>query len=415
MKRKLLKQMRNEWRENLWLVMALTIVCLSVWSLFLILWGEIEGVMEPLGFEAKDVYTLKLEMVPEDSPEYNDYGEEKDAMEREDRVSLMRQIRGNVNVEAAAWSSNFIPYDFSYWGASLNLADGEVDSIGYSANIRRASPDIAKVLRLRSHSGKSPEQLAEMLSSGDVLVANSYGDEKSLSPESLLGRVVILSYDSLNPYRVGDVIDNVRRSDYEMTWGGMAVIPVDDENPGQMWDIILRLKPGKGAAFAEELDNTPAMQQHRNFYFSNLKRLEDLRDARLREPDANVKTSVGLMIVFLAVILLGLLGTFWFRVQQRVGEIAIRKVCGASKGAVFTRIISEGILLLVCAGLISIAVVFFTVRYGSIGYMEFETPAPIILSGIVTILLVGSGVVLSIGYPAWRAMRIEPAIAVKSE
>ncbi|MDE6400542.1 MAG: hypothetical protein K2L68_06750, partial [Muribaculaceae bacterium] len=288
-------------------------------------------------------------------------------------------------------------------------------SIGYSANIRRASPDIAKVLRLRSHSGKSPEQLAEMLSSGDVLVANSYGDEKSLSPESLLGRVVILSYDSLNPYRVGDVIDNVRRSDYEMTWGGMAVIPVDDENPGQMWDIILRLKPGKGAAFAEELDNTPAMQQHRNFYFSNLKRLEDLRDARLREPDANVKTSVGLMIVFLAVILLGLLGTFWFRVQQRVGEIAIRKVCGASKGAVFTRIISEGILLLVCAGLISIAVVFFTVRYGSIGYMEFQTPAPIILSGIVTILLVGSGVVLSIGYPAWRAMRIEPAIAVKSE
>ncbi|MDE6142712.1 MAG: FtsX-like permease family protein, partial [Muribaculaceae bacterium] len=101
--------------------------------------------------------------------------------------------------------------------------------------------------------------------------------------------------------------------------------------------------------------------------------------------------------------------------QQRVGEIAIRKVCGASKGAVFTRIISEGILLLVCAGLISIAVVFFTVRYGSIGYMEFQTPAPIILSGIVTILLVGSGVVLSIGYPAWRAMRIEPAIAVKSE
>ena len=41
MKRKLLVQMRNEWRDNIWLVAALIVVSLSVWILSLMLWYEV--------------------------------------------------------------------------------------------------------------------------------------------------------------------------------------------------------------------------------------------------------------------------------------------------------------------------------------------------------------------------------------
>ncbi len=415
MKRILIKQMRNEWRDNLWLVLALSIVLIAIWILSLVLWGEIEGIVEPLGFDSEDVYTLKVESLPGESPEYVDYGEERIAMEKEDRLALMRQIRQSPNVEAAAWSQNFIPYDLSYWGSAIYLIDEEKDSIGYMGNFRRGSPDIARVLNLKSHSGKTPQQLAGILSKGELLVSTTYRNENTRSPEEMLGRNVIDGGDSLSRYRVADIIDNVRRSDYEIPWGGVVVIPIDDDDPGDVWDIIFRVKPGKGAAFAEEFDNTPAMQQHRNLYLSRLTKLTDRRNKTLGEADSTVRSSVGIMLVFLVVILLGLLGTFWFRVQQRVSEIAIRKVCGASRGDVFRRILSEGLILLVMAVVVAFAVAVPLVKYGKIEALAWHTLTPLFVAGAVATVIVAIGIILSVGYPAWRAMRIEPAVAVKEE
>lgn len=414
MKRILIKQMRNEWRDNLWLVLALTIVLIAIWILSLVLWREIQGVVEPLGFDSEDVFTLKVESLPPESPEYVDYGDERDALEREDRLALMRQIRQSPNVEAAAWSNNFIPYDLSFWGNSIFITGGN-DTIGYSGNFRRGSPDIARVLKLKSHSGKTPQQLADILSKGEVLVGTSYGDVNSRTPEEMLGKTVNESGDSVNRYRVADIIDNVRRSDYEIPWGGVIVIPIDDENPGGVSGIIFRVKPGKGEAFAEELDNSPAMQQHRNLYLSSLTKLTDMRDAVLGEADSTVRASVGVMLVFLVVILLGLLGTFWFRVQQRVSEIAIRKVCGASRGDVFRRVLSEGLTLLLTALVLASAVAVPLVNSGKIEALAWPSLTPLFVAGAVATAIVAAGITLSIAYPAWRAMRIEPAVAVKEE
>ena len=45
-------------------------------------------------------------------------------------------------------------------------------------------------------------------------------------------------------------------------------------------------------------------------------------------------------------IFLGLLGTFWFRTQQRKGEMALMMAVGGSKQSVFFRLLSEGWLML---------------------------------------------------------------------
>ena len=56
-------------------------------------------------------------------------------------------------------------------------------------------------------------------------------------------------------------------------------------------------------------------------------------------------------------IFLGLLGTFWFRTQQRRGEIALHKAMGATDGAVFGRLMSEGMFLLL--------ILFMATNFGS--------------------------------------------------
>lgn len=48
-------------------------------------------------------------------------------------------------------------------------------------------------------------------------------------------------------------------------------------------------------------------------------------------------------------IFLGLLGTFWFRTQQRRGEIALMKSLGGTDHSIFVRQLAEGLILLVVA------------------------------------------------------------------
>lgn len=418
MKRKLLKQMRNEWRDNLWLVLALTIVTIVVWILFLQMWREVSGILKPLGFEIEDVYTLKVELVSEDSPEYVDYGEaedEQNANVNRDRVALMRRLRESPNVLAASWSQNCIPYDLSWWGRSFFLADGTVDTIGYGGNTRWASPDISHVLRLKSHTGKSNDELAAMLRRGEILISDTEGGSDH-KPEDIVGKKVF-GNDSADIRKVGDYIQYVKRTDYERSWGGTVIFPIDDSNPDGMWDIIFRVKPGRGAAFIEEFDNTPAMQQSRNVYLAKLTKLSDKRKAKLHNADASVRMSLGIMFTFLLVIFLGLLGTFWFRVQQRIKEIAIRKVNGATRRQVFSRIIGESMILLAFATAFATIVAIVLVKYSAVELLSYwrSDLTPMYVFALISVALVAIGIIVSVWYPAWRAMRIEPAIAIKED
>ena len=115
----------------------------------------------------------------------------------------------------------------------------------------------------------------------------------------------------------------------------------------------------------------------------------------------------------LLTIFLGLLGTFWFRMQQRVSEIAIRKVCGATKVQIFMRIFGEGMILLGFAVIIASAIVWPFSHYAidQAGIEWYE----ILIFELVAIGLVALGILLSVIYPARKAMNIEPAIAIKDE
>ena len=57
-------------------------------------------------------------------------------------------------------------------------------------------------------------------------------------------------------------------------------------------------------------------------------------------------------------IFLGVIGTFWFRTQQRRREVALRMAMGSSRQGVFLRLMSEGILLLTLAAVPAVIIAF---------------------------------------------------------
>jgi len=123
----------------------------------------------------------------------------------------------------------------------------------------------------------------------------------------------------------------------------------------------------------------------------------------------------GLLIIvaLVFVIMLGMLGTFWFRMQQRVGEIAIRKVCGATSGDIFRRVISESLILLLCASVLAGIIGWVLIKVVLIE--ELNSLEGVAIMEILTAIVLAIGIVLSIWWPAKKAMQIEPAVAVKDE
>lgn len=412
MKRSLLTQIRNEWKDNVWMMVELAVVVAAVWVIMALLYVFTNGLFTERGFNPEDVYTFQIRKVQKSSPEFVQTGDTTGEYIYSDRAVLMQRLREHPDVEAVALSRNAIPYNFNYYGNMVSRLD-RPDSIYYFANVRIASPEIVKVLGIKSLTGMSQDKLVEILEKGGMLVSdNKFYVKDGRDPFDLNGKEVILGNDSTRTYRVGDVVAAVRRNDYEPARAGVVICPID-ENKDWASELAVRVKPGRGDSFKAAFRADKSLQRLRNIYFTDIKSLMDLREANQRSTDTTVRMFVVVMGFLMVTIFLGLLGTFWFRMQQRVGEIAIRKVCGARKSDILRRILGEGMIILLCAVVIASALIWPFSGYGvdSIGLERYE----ILIFEVVAIAFVAIVIVLSVLWPARKAMAIEPAIAIKDE
>ena len=122
--------------------------------------------------------------------------------------------------------------------------------------------------------------------------------------------------------------------------------------------------------------------------------------------------------MFLALnIFLGILGTFWLRTRQRVPEIAIRMVNGATRGDIFRRILAEGQLILLAITPLAILLDWLLTHfelnsYYHGGYFELSR---FVASVAITYALMSLMIMLGALIPARRATRIAPAVALNQE
>lgn len=410
--------MRHEWRSNLWLILELLIVSgILCYVMFLVV-SKIAVVVESKGFDDNDVYVLDIKSVGKDSPEYVDLGEDTDLKDMDDLKTLLHTLRNHTLVEAVSLSGGATPYSMNYMGNQLKVVGSE-DSVFYSGNLRMASPDIVRVLRTESAEGMSLKDQEDALRRGEMLISVNNGYDRYRSTAALKGETAFLGRDSTAARRVGGILLDIKRMTYEPSGDGMFLVPINEGNPSDMQycsEILIRVKAGEGKRFAESFNSDRKMQRLRNIYLSQLRPLKNLKYATERSSDVEMRMNLAFIGFLLVIIFLGLLGSFWYRVQQRIGEIAIRKVSGATDSDIFRRFISEGTLLLL-AGFILGAILYLFVFYKlikpSLGiYFDYSI---LWIELALTYAVMQIIIILGIWFPARKAMRIEPALALKEE
>ncbi len=418
MNKKLFTQIRNEWRSNLWLALELLVVSVVMWYIIDLLYCRLATYLEPRGFDTEHCYLINMGVLTDKSPDYTPYS---DTHKQSDEVrELVERLRRRPEVEVVSLSLSAYPYN-----GSNGSAEVDYDTLHAPRwTIRRiATPDFVRVFRYQGARGETSEQLAEILERGDFLASDNLYRKYGVPMTSLVGKKEFYLFgDTTQTYRLGAALQNVRWDDYSQASTSysmvynMNLLPDDWINADN--ELCIRVRADRDQNFMENL-KADSEKQFRigNLYISDIKSFKDIRRSFQQGDTSQMRILVVGMGFLLLNIFLGLLGTFWFRTQQRRGEIALHKAMGATDGAVFGRLMSEGIFLLlivtVPAVIIDIVLAHFELNSWRNGTtLEWSRLAFCVAA---TFVLIAAMIGIGIGIPARRAMKVQPAEALHDE
>ena len=429
MNRKLLRQTANEWRTNLWLALELLIVSIIVWYIADFLYVAVATRLEPTGFDADHVYKLEYRVLPKESPRYMETeGDEKEARADELR-RIVNAIRLRPGVEAVSLSMGAEPYSQNYMGTMLRT---ERDTLDMNVFTRRITPSHIKVLHYApAEAGVTEDALAEKLSRGEYLVSDFYPgfnsthgsgpNIKDLTASQLVGRRFHLFRDSVDNFTIGGVVGLVKRTSIESGGPISLFVPINESTTDILSGrtISVRVSPEADRDFIDGFNaDRERLYRSGNTYISKIQSYDSVRKAADHDNMVEIRKYIACMVFMLVSVFLGLLGTFWFRTQQRVPEIAVRKVNGASNTSVFSRLIGEGMLLLALVTPVAAIVdcvlckYEFNSVYGAFGYFS---GGRFLITVIFTFVVIALMIIGGIWFPAARAMKIDPARALADE
>lgn len=417
---KLFKQIINEWRSNLWLCVELLIVSVVMWYIVDYIHVNISLLREPLGFNIERTFLISVDELTDKSPERITDASEEETISW--YVDMENRLRRYPSVEFVARGINSRPYNGSNSGVAFDY--DTIHSAGDEYRIwRQVSPDFAQVFGWTGVNGETSEQLADLLRKGNILISENLLRSQGLDAKVLLGKDIFLQRDSSRTYHVGAIVKTIKYADFmQGQMNNTIITPFFPEREPWLnsWahEWVVKVKPGQEAAFAEQLrGDADKLFRVGNLFIGNVKPMSQVRRSFLTSDFNEFRNMLAGMGFLLLNIFLGLLGTFWFRTQQRTKDIALRKVSGATSGSIFRLLVGEGLLLLSVvtplAFMIDVNLAHLELNQWYNG--DYFTWGRVALCCAVSYAIMAVMIAAGVSIPARRAMRIAPSEALREE
>ena len=415
----LLRQIWNERRSNAWLWAELLIVFVVLW--YIVDWNFTiaRTYYEPVGFDITNTYYIALGLKNNKSDSYIPK-EQKTTTVGQDVLELVSRLQKLPEIEAVSLSSNARPYIGNNSGIHVRR-----DTLERTVLHRQVTPDFFKVFRYQSSDGRDYQPLVQALKNGNAVVSENFWPKAYKGDRTLLGKELVDIDDSTEVYKIGAISAKVRYNDFWANYGDLYMANLIPESevaeldmnyyPSNL-EVCFRVKPGTSVDFPERLMQMSDRQlKVGNLFILQVHDYENIRNDYQRFSVNKVKVHFWMMGFLLLNILLGIIGTFWFRTQHRRSELGLRVAVGSTRRQLWNRLNAEGLLLLTLAALPAIAICF-NIGYLDMteGYMEWGISRFIICVGI-TFLLMSLMILVGIWFPAQQAIRIQPAEALHEE
>lgn len=432
MSRRLLKQMATEWSSNIWLVVELIVVSVVLWYISDFLYIKADVALQPMGLQTERVFTVSLTAIDPSASDWNPADSTENTHADNSRI-LYERIKADPAVEIAARTYFGVPNEFNLSGTNLFNAD-DTDSLAVIGTIsqRFITPEYIEMFSIRGTNGESPAEMRRIFESGKILATSDmifckfphkqydswkeiYDEMDGYDVREMLSRQFYIGSDSTE-ISIGGIIEPIKRSIHERPMP-QILLPMAEGNELNTARILVKVRPDAVDGFEKHILGS-SWTRSGNIYISDIAEVDSLGYYHRVQKSAEIRNHIALMVFVLVSIFLGLLGTFWFRTQQRVGEIAIRKVNGATSRSIFRRLISEGLILLTVATIPALGLDWLLTHLelnSSRLWVYYFEPLRFIACAAFAYLMLALMIVGGIWFPASRAMRIDPAVAIKDE
>lgn len=402
----ILKQLWNQRRMNFWIALEIMLVFVFLGIIVNYMFKYYDAFNRPMGFDIENVYQLEINKLPSEAVDYIEQ-EKLETTLKEDMQTLVNRLRMVDGIEAVSVSSQAKPYcSGNSQNTFMSIIEG--DSIYHWGMYREVTPEYFKVFRIQTPEGvPAGQEYSPML-----VLSKNLADTLQVSRGDTAWMGV--GYTEFEPYPVG-IGREVR---YAETWpdidNGYRVIPenIYFKERSMPKEICVRLRHNltdeQRTALWEQVREVCRINNLSYFYNTPFK---EIRKEYLRNAVDEMKSQCWYAVFLLVNIFLGVIGTFWFRTLHRRGEIGLRLAMGATRISIFRFLIGEGLLLLSM-----VTPVAFILMYNVFHFLIDDVRLISLLLGVFTTwILIAFMMLLGIWYPAYQAMKIQPAEALHEE
>lgn len=415
MAKKLFTQIKNEWRSNTWLALELLVVSVVMWYIVDYIYTQTATYLEPRGFDIEHCYLINMGLLTDKSPDYKPYRSNE---EHQNEVrEMLNRLQHRPDVEAVSLSQNSYPYNGS--NSTTSVLYDTLQSPGWTIR-SLVTPDFVRVFRYSGTRGETPEQLAEILKhENQFLASDNLFQKYDLPMTSLVGKPFCLFDDTTKTITLGAALKDIRYDDFSQArYSYRMVYKMPDNMMDYSKEWCVRVRPDQDRGFIERLKaDSEKLYRVGNIFIAEVRSFADVRESFQRGWMNQLRNYAVGMGFLLLNIFLGLLGTFWFRTQQRRSEIALHKAHGATARAIFRRLLGEGWLLLLLVTPVALIIDY------NLAYLELNSPRNgttlewdrLLLCALISFVLIALMIAIGIGIPARRAMKVQPAEALHDE
>jgi putative ABC transport system permease protein len=369
----------------------------------------VEGVDR--GYRAESVLTMMVD------PLGSSYPTEASLLQFYDAID--REVMGAPGVRSVAWAST-LPLGPSYFGQSFFQIVGDAqapESQPPAADYQIVSPGYFRTVDLPVVAGRSFDE-RDTSASPQVCMVNEAFVRRYLHGRSPVGRRVAVGQDASPqaPSVVREIVGVARQvkgrpdetQDLLQIYVPMAQDPMDD------MFIVVRPKSGRAGALASSVRAAIArVDKEQLVSVRDVLTLEDVQWEATARHRFRAVLVVAFALLALALAMVGLSGILAYSVQQRVREFGVRRALGATSPDVLRSVVGGAIRVVAAGAIVGFALsaafsrLVVTLLFG-------VQPLDATTFAWVTIVLAVTAVVATAA-PAWRATRVDPAIALRGE
>jgi predicted permease len=376
---------------------ALSIVLLAGALLMIQSFVRVQQV--PFGFDADRVLSGRIILPPY---RYDD-AEQRSAFARD----LQARLEAIPGVEAAGLT-NFLP--LSGWSGGLRFeVEGEAPRMTSEqpvASFHVASDDYFRSMGIPIVRGRA-FTARDTLDAPPVAIVDEALARRFFAGEDPVGRRLMLTN---TPVEIVGVAGDVRTHGLEEPVEGVIYLPIRQQ-PTPLLGITLRtnLDPRSLAGAMRQAVWAVDPQQPVSYVMP----MADLVSESLTFRRAGMLLAAGFGALALLLAAMGIYGVLSYAVSRRTRELGVRMALGATPSGIARLVVREGLVTTAVGVALGLAAAAALTRFLESLLFEVRPGDPLTYAAVAGVLLLTA--LLATWFPARRATRVDPLVAIRAE